>query len=400
MYKGTSAKKKDGMHRPEGAGNFDNMDDFNVVNSINTNEIILNGVNIEEIFLKLDTSNDPLTDGLSILRTTVGTGLQIENTAGSADVRLKNSNGVEWSFASSASNDSFSVVELGVAEQFLIKQGGTASFADNEIQDAILDSFTNRVEADQVHIQVRNESGSAMSRGDLVFISGYNLGLDRVLVSLADADGSGTFPAIGILDEAAENNADAHCTVQGRFIDIDTDAFSVGDSVYMTTTPGVLGVRPTGDNDEVQAIGIVLRSNANNGVLEITGAGRTNDVPNGLASGPDTLSVKLTLENPTSTEDFTIAHFPAAVTITEVVAVVVGSSTPSVTIEPQHNTDRSAAGNNVLSSATAITSTTTGQTLTSFDDATLPANSYLWLETTAQSGTVLELHITITYTED
>ena len=114
----------------------------------------------------------------------------------------------------------------------------------------------------------------------------------------------------------------------------------------------------------------------------------------------NTLTKSLTIEDPTDAEDFSWVHFPAAVTITEVVAVVVGSDTPSVTIEPQHNTDRSAAGNNVLSAATAITNTTTGQTLTSFDDATLPANSYLWLETTAQSGTVDELHITITYTED
>lgn len=38
MYKGTSAKKKDGMHRPEGAGNFDNMDDYNIVESIALNE--------------------------------------------------------------------------------------------------------------------------------------------------------------------------------------------------------------------------------------------------------------------------------------------------------------------------------------------------------------------------
>ena len=112
------------------------------------------------------------------------------------------------------------------------------------------------------------------------------------------------------------------------------------------------------------------------------------------------LTKHVTIEDPTDAEDFTVCHFPAAVTITEVVAVVIGSSTPSVTIEPQHNTDRSAAGNNVLSAATAITSETTGQTLTSFDDATLPADSYLWIETTAQSGTVDELHITITYTED
>lgn len=39
MFKGVSFKKNK-FHRPEGAGNFDNMDDYNIVQSINANEII------------------------------------------------------------------------------------------------------------------------------------------------------------------------------------------------------------------------------------------------------------------------------------------------------------------------------------------------------------------------
>lgn len=40
MYKGTTHNKKaDGMHRPEGAGNFDNMDDYNYSKSVNTGEL-------------------------------------------------------------------------------------------------------------------------------------------------------------------------------------------------------------------------------------------------------------------------------------------------------------------------------------------------------------------------
>ena len=37
MYKPGGNKSIKGMHRPEGAGNFDNMDDFNIVDSTNTN---------------------------------------------------------------------------------------------------------------------------------------------------------------------------------------------------------------------------------------------------------------------------------------------------------------------------------------------------------------------------
>ena len=39
MYKGTTHNlKKDGMHRPEGAGNFDNMDDNNFAKSVNVKQ--------------------------------------------------------------------------------------------------------------------------------------------------------------------------------------------------------------------------------------------------------------------------------------------------------------------------------------------------------------------------
>ncbi len=108
----------------------------------------------------------------------------------------------------------------------------------------------------------------------------------------------------------------------------------------------------------------------------------------------------ITVEDPTSSEDIGFHFFHQAVTIREVHAVVVGSSTPSCTVNPKHHTDRNNAGNAVLDSATAITNTTTGQTLTAFTDATVPIDSFLWLETTAKSGTVDELQLTFRFTID
>lgn len=127
---------------------------------------------------------------------------------------------------------------------------------------------------------------------------------------------------------------------------------------------------------------------------------RVNGSGTDLAYVTDQHAITLTVEDPTSSEDIGFYFFNSAVTIQEIEAVVVGSSTPSVTIEPSHSTDRSAAGNDVLSSPTAITNTTTGQNLTAFDDASVPADSFLWLETTAKSGTVDELTITVRYTFD
>lgn len=83
-------------------------------------------------------------------------------------------------------------------------------------------------------------------------------------------------------------------------------------------------------------------------------------------------------------------------------AVLLGTSngqTVTWTIR-HHATDRSNAGIEVVTGGTTTTSLTSGSDVTSFNDATIPADSFIWLETTAKGGTVTELHITIVYTVD
>ena len=112
-------------------------------------------------------------------------------------------------------------------------------------------------------------------------------------------------------------------------------------------------------------------------------------------------SAAITVEDPSNSEDITIAFTEKAITITEIRAVLIGSDTPSVTWTIRHHaTDRSNAGNEVVTGGTTTTSTTGGSDVTSFDDATIPADSFIWLETTAKSGTVSELHVTVVYTVD
>jgi len=111
------------------------------------------------------------------------------------------------------------------------------------------------------------------------------------------------------------------------------------------------------------------------------------------------LTKSIAIESPSSSEDISFFYTDIAITITKMTAILVGSSTPSVTWTVRHSTDRSAAGNEVVTSGTTTTSITTGSVVTSFDDATIPADSFVWIETTAQSGTVGQISITIEYTE-
>jgi len=112
------------------------------------------------------------------------------------------------------------------------------------------------------------------------------------------------------------------------------------------------------------------------------------------------VSKSITIEDPGSSEDLSMFYADEAMTITKMVAVLVGSSTPSVTWTVRHGADRSAAGAEVVTSGTTTTSVSTGSVVTSFNDATVVDDSFVWLETTAQSGTVDEIHLTVFYRQD
>jgi hypothetical protein len=111
----------------------------------------------------------------------------------------------------------------------------------------------------------------------------------------------------------------------------------------------------------------------------------------------------ITVEGPSATEDLSFAYVDVAVTIAEMAAVLVApvTSTPSVSWTVKHHTDRSNAGNAVVTAGTTTTSESTGDKITSFNDATIPASSFIWLETTASNLTSSEhIFVSIRYTED
>jgi len=127
----------------------------------------------------------------------------------------------------------------------------------------------------------------------------------------------------------------------------------------------------------------------------------SNKKPVMVAPNAGGMTKSLSVESPTNSEDISIFYTDVAITITKMVAVLKGSASPSVTWSIIHAADRSSlVFNEVVTSGTTTTNTTTGHSVTSFNDATIPANSFIWLKTSARSGTVTEISITIEYTED
>jgi hypothetical protein len=100
------------------------------------------------------------------------------------------------------------------------------------------------------------------------------------------------------------------------------------------------------------------------------------------------LPKSFTIPAPQAGDNFTIFYTETATTLTQVLAVVKGSSSPSVTFTMRYATDRTAAGTLAVVS-TVVTSTTTGQVVP-LQQMPIPANSFVWVELTAVSGTVTE----------
>jgi len=133
--------------------------------------------------------------------------------------------------------------------------------------------------ADRTQFKIRNETGSTISAGTPVYISGFSGGQDVPLAAAADASSAITMPAIGVLKEDLSNNSTGYCVSLGSVVNIDTSTFSAGDTLYVANGGGFTKTKPTGTN-LIQNIGKCLKVNTTTGSIEVMGAGRSNDVPN------------------------------------------------------------------------------------------------------------------------
>lgn len=176
--------------------------------------------------------------------------------------------------ANVVATDQFVVVDVSDTTQD--PTGTTKKIAASEVDkitgtltNKTLDSFTNLIEADTIHIQVRNDSGSTIAAGTPVYVTGYNSGLDLITVGPADASVAATMPAIGLAETSIANGASGAVDRTGRLTGLNTAGFSVGDLLYVSETTGALtNVRPAAPA-LTQQVAEVVRSHASQGVLDV-----------------------------------------------------------------------------------------------------------------------------------
>ncbi len=149
--------------------------------------------------------------------------------------------------------------------------------ADGKVHTNSLGS-SGDTEATKVRLPVRFQE--AVVKGDPVYISGYNNGQDRAEVAKADCDDAAKMPAFGLADAAYSANDNGFVISIGNLGDVDTQAYSVGDTLYVASGGGLTNVKPTTEARLIQNVGVVTRSQQNSGQIEVVATGRSNDVPN------------------------------------------------------------------------------------------------------------------------
>lgn len=124
-------------------------------------------------------------------------------------------------------------------------------------------------EARKGYIVARNNTGSTIGAGKVVYLSGATG--NKPTIALALASGEATSDrTIGLTVESIANNADGKVIISGAAENIDTSAFNAGDVVYLSASVagGMTTTLPTQPYHGV-VIGVVTRANPTVGSVEV-----------------------------------------------------------------------------------------------------------------------------------
>ena len=130
-------------------------------------------------------------------------------------------------------------------------------------------------------IKVHNLTGSTLYKGNVVYIvNSFNNNVANV--ALAKSNSSATMPAIGLIHENILNGEEGAAVAYGKVTGLNTTGYIEGQTIYVSNIHSgrVMNTKPYGLGDQIQNVGICIKAHQNNGVIFVTGVGRSNDIPN------------------------------------------------------------------------------------------------------------------------
>jgi hypothetical protein len=140
--------------------------------------------------------------------------------------------------------------------------------------------YTDRTIGDlngAIRFTALNNTGSTIGAYKVVYIN--DVSGNTPTIALADAD-TASMPAFGLTATQVTTGNEVDVITFGNLKGVDTSLLSVGDVLYVSTTPGEYTTTPpSGSSSKLQNIGMVVKSDSN-GIIKVGGAGRSAATPN------------------------------------------------------------------------------------------------------------------------
>lgn len=129
-----------------------------------------------------------------------------------------------------------------------------------------------------ISLEVKNQSGAAIAKGDPVYITGHNV---KPTVAKSQSTSLNKFPVAGLAQSSIANGTDGVIVVSGVFSNLNTSSYSAGDILYVGETGGLTKIKP---NSGSGAVAVVAHPNASTGVI-VVGAVKGNGTWGSLKAG-------------------------------------------------------------------------------------------------------------------
>jgi len=156
--------------------------------------------------------------------------------------------------------------------QLKLSTVGVADLPDNATFNNV--TVNNLLTADHIHgniagqLYIHVEAQEDLTKGDPIYISGFNSGTSQPKVRRARADDALKMPAIGVIDATyTAGSQGANCIISGLIEDVNTQGFGINNPVYVGLTGGFTATKPSSN---VQQIGICDRDQQNSGSFVVT----------------------------------------------------------------------------------------------------------------------------------
>ena len=137
---------------------------------------------------------------------------------------------------------------------------------------------------ESVRVACKNTSGSTITKGTPVYITGTVGSSFIIEIAAADASNASKMPAVGLLETDLANNIEGYVVTGGVLKNLTTDPIdsatpSSNDTIYVKAGGGLTLTKPSGTN-YIQNVGKVGRVNSSSaGSIIVSSIMRTNDVP-------------------------------------------------------------------------------------------------------------------------